>query len=133
MPSRNITLDLDIFSSRDLSALAAWLQEHVCILHCGWHDEKLFQLSMEANNDDDRSDNLDDAAVIAAGLNSLIAAIELLPDELRPQWETAKAIDFNISVETGDCQRHHTKIDAAILQRIAALNGALNITTYPAE
>lgn len=133
MPSPSITMDVDIFSRQDLSALAAFFQDHVCILHCGWQDNELFLLSMEANTDDERNESQDDVAVMTLGLHQLLSAIELLPEALKPQWDSAKEIDFNVSVESGDSLRHHTKIDAVILQRIAALNGALNITTYPAE
>lgn len=125
MKTRYITTDLDIFSKKDLSELAAFLQDHTCILHCGWRDEGQFHLCLEPNTDDD--------SLLEADLDNLLDAVEQLPDTLKQLWNSASEVDFNLGIETGDCHGHNLKVPAKFLQRIAKLNGTLSVTTYPAE
>ncbi|MCW8331507.1 hypothetical protein MD588_22175 [Photobacterium sp. SDRW27] len=122
--TRYITTDLDVFSVHDLSALAAFLQDKTCILHCGWREEGLFHLCLEPQTED---------ATVEADLASLLDATEQLPESLIKLWHSASEVDFNLGIETGDCHGHNTKIPAQLLQRITKLGGTLIVTTYPAE
>jgi len=122
--TRYITTDLDIFSSHDLSALAAFLQDRTCILHCGWRGEDLFHLCLEPQAED---------STVEADLACLLDATEQLPEPLMELWHSASEVDFNLGIETGDCHGHNTKVPAHLLQRITKRGGTLSITTYPAE
>ncbi|MGR5149372.1 hypothetical protein ACQKP8_22860 [Photobacterium alginatilyticum] len=123
--TRYITTDLDIFSNRDLSELAAFFQGVTCILHCGWRSDDIFHLCLEPNSDSENK--------LGEDLENLLSAVEQLPGELSTLWRSASEVDFNIGVETGDCHGHNMKVSAKHLERIARLNGTLSITTYPAE
>ncbi|WP_299020880.1 hypothetical protein [uncultured Photobacterium sp.] len=123
--TRYVSTDLDIFSRQDLSTLAAFFQDCVCILHCGWREETLFQLSLELATDD--------YASIESDLDALLTAAEHLPEELKPLWCSALEVDFNLVFEAGGHHRHRVKIPASLLKRVVALNGTLSITAYPLD
>ncbi|ELR64177.1 hypothetical protein C942_02907 [Photobacterium marinum] len=120
--TRYVSIDLDLYSRQDISPLAATLQDQVRILHCGWLDEHLFQLSVEPASDE--------FASIEEELESLLVAAEELPDDLKLLWFSSFDIVFNLTFEAGGHHRHQVKVHADYLKRMGELNGALNVMTY---
>ena len=121
---RYLNTDLDLYSSDDLTALAAGLEKCGMAIHHVGEDDG----SWRAHLDLDRCYDTPELTIAA-----ILDVIETLPEALRAIWTGCSRREFNIGFDCGDKPRPFERtLSNALLIRVAAVGAGVGITLYPA-
>jgi hypothetical protein len=117
-----LNVDLDVWSAKDLSQLAAAFEPGAFALHFGPADAGL-RMTLELARDP-----VDPESAIRA----FLALVARLPSSAREEWDAASRRDFSIGVEVnagGPPADVH--IEPAILRDVSAVGAGISFVAYP--
>lgn len=120
---RYLNTDLDLYSTVDLTALAAGLEERgMSIHHVGQHDG-----SWRAHLDMNQCYETPELTISA-----MLDVIEKLPEPLKAVWDRCDLREFNMGYDCGDRPRPFEQtLSSELLGRVAAIGAGLGLTLYP--
>jgi len=119
-----LNTDLELTSSENLSALAAFLQKkRWSVHHNDWLSEGCWLSTFEHSLG--HRGGPDEAARL------MLKALEHLPETLMPSWTGCSARNFNIGYQSGAGGRPiEQTLSNEVLKRIAAIGGSITVTIY---
>lgn len=126
MSTRYLNIDLDLVSALPLDALVEALEKAQLHRVNGWKDNAGREhQGWEVNGYIDSSGP-------APTIETLLVAIETLPESALAAWNTCEVRAFDIGYNCGEEPwGFHQEVPAELLARMAALDISLRLTLYP--
>jgi hypothetical protein len=120
-----LNVDLDIYSSKDLTPLVQAFGKAVIVLHLGRH-KRTWEAHLELSKHPIKSPN-------SAIRDFCKLVMALMPDG-KQLWDGAKIRRFNVGIQGGiDQPSYWSVIESETIKLAAAANADIALTIYPAH
>lgn len=139
-PTKFLNVDVDVYSSADLTPLAIAMEADISVLFVGKvgrRHELHFEISestrrLKVTKSPFRSNPCD--GNVDRIIQKIVSLIETLPPPARRLWDGAKARQFNVGIQAGR-QPHCIEypIQPETLRRVAKLKANIVTTIYASE